>query len=91
MDSKRQIELWKKAATLGAFTALGLVVFSYWIGTETLIKCIMVLVCSVFLAVAIVWWYWALNQISLFAKYMQSLKETIQELKKDLKDIRKDL
>ena len=91
LDNKKQIENWKKAATIGAFTALGLIIFSYWIGTETWIKCIMVLVCSVFFSAAIIWWYWALNQIAIFAKYIQSLKEVIRELKKDLKDIRKDI
>lgn len=91
LDNHKQIQLWKQAATVGAFTALGLIIFSYWIGTETWIKCVMVLVCSVFLSVGIIWWYWALNQVAIFAKYMQSLKETIRELKEDLKDIKKDI
>ena len=91
MENKKQIELWKTAATLLAFTALGLIIFSYWIGTETLIKCVVVLITSVFFAAGILWWYWALNQIALFAKYINSLKEVIRELKDDLKNIRKDL
>ena len=91
MENKKRIELWKTAATLLAFTALGLIIFSYWIGTETLIKCVVVLITSVFFAAGILWWYWALNQIALFAKYINSLKEVIRELKDDLKNIRKDL
>jgi CHASE2 domain-containing sensor protein len=91
MDNKKEIKRWQAAATISAFTALGLIIFSFWIGTETWIKCVMVLVCSVFLSVAIIWWYWALNQISMFAKYIQSLKDIIRELKEDLEDIKKDI
>jgi len=91
MDNKKAIKRWQTAATVLSFTGLGLIIFSYWIGTETWVKCIMVLICSVFLSVAIIWWYWALNQISMFAKYIQSLKDIISELKEDLKDIRKDI
>jgi hypothetical protein len=51
----------------------------------------MVLVTSVFFATGIIWWYWVLNQISQFAKYIASLKDVIRELKEDLKNIRKGL
>lgn len=91
MNNAQQIELWKKLATIGAFAALSLIIFSYWIGLETWLKCVMVLICSAFTVVAIYWWYWALNQISLFSKYMLSLKTIINELKEDLKQLKKDI
>lgn len=91
MDNKKQIDKWKTAATVGAFAALALIVFSYWIGTDTWIKCVVVAICSVFAASAVLWWYWALNQIAQFAEYIGSLKTTIKELKDDLKNIRKDI
>lgn len=91
MKTQKQIELWKKLATIGAFTALGILLFGFWIGTETIIKCMIVLISSVMFSCAVVWWYWALNQIGLFAKYIASLKDLIRELKEDLKRIRKDL
>lgn len=87
----KQINNWKQAATVLAFTALGLIAFGYWIGIETVLKCIIVLVCSVFFSISVIWWYWALSQIALFAKYIDSLKRVIEDLKKDLKNIRKDL
>jgi len=91
METKKQIDWWKTAATVAAFTALGLIVFSYWIGTETWIKCVMIAICSIFFSTGIVWWYWALNQIAIFARYINSLKETIRDLREDLKNIKKDL
>ena len=91
MDTKKQIDWWKTLATISAFTALGLIVFSFWIGTETWIKCVMIVICSIFFSAGIVWWYWALNQVALFSKYMNSLQKIIQELKKDLQDIKKDI
>jgi cobalamin biosynthesis protein CobD/CbiB len=89
--TKKEVNRWRQAATVLAFTALGLIAFSYWIGTDTWIKCVMVLVTSVFFATGIIWWYWVLNQISQFAKYIASLKDVIRELKEDLKNIRKGL
>ena len=91
MDTKKQIDWWKTLATISAFTALGLIVFSFWIGTETWIKCVMVAICSIFFATGIIWWYWALMQIATFAKYIESLKSIIISLKKDLQDIKKDI
>ena len=91
LKTQKQIELWKKLATIAAFTALGLLLFGYWIGTETIVKCVAVLITSLLFACSVVWWYWALNQIGLFAKYISSLKDVIRELKDDLKNIRKDL
>jgi CHASE2 domain-containing sensor protein len=91
MDNKSQIKKWQTAATVAAFTALGLIVFGYWIGTETVLKCVMVLICSVMFSVGVLWWYWALNQISLFSEYMNSLQKVIKELKEDLQDIKKDI
>lgn len=91
MDNESQIKKWQTAATFAAFTALGLIVFGYWIGTDTYLKWLMILVCSAMFGVGVVWWYWALNQIALFSKYMNSLQKIIQELKKDLQDIKKDI
>lgn len=87
----KSINRWKQAATILAFTALGLIVFGYWIGTETTLKAIIVIVCSVFFSISVVWWYWALSQIALFAQYIDSLKKVINDLKRDLKTIRKNL
>jgi len=91
MENSKAIRRWQTAATVAAFTALGLIIFNYWIGTETVLKCVMVLICSVMFSVGVVWWYWALNQIALFAKYINNLKVIIQDLKKDLKDLKKDI
>jgi len=85
------IKLWQAAATILSFTALALIVFVYWIGLETWYHYTIVIICSVFFAVGVTWWYWALNQIANFAIYIRSLKTTIQELKDDLKDVKKDL
>ena len=91
MDTKKQIDWWKTSATVLAFTALGLILFTYWIGTETWFNCVIILISSVGFAVGVVWWYWALNQIAAFANYIASLKEVVRELKEDLKNFRKDI
>ena len=74
MENSKAIKRWQTAATVLAFTALGLILFSYWIGTETFLKCVAVLICSIMFSSAVIWWYWALNQVALFAKYVNNLK-----------------
>ena len=91
MDNKKAIKRWQTAATVLSFTALGFLIFGYWIGTETYIKYVMVAVCSIMFSVAVIWWYWALSQVAIFAKYINSLKDVISDLKKDLQDIKKDI
>ena len=91
MDVIKQIENWKKAATILAFSALALIGFSYLIGTETLYQCVIIIVLSVFFVIAVFWWYWALSQIAGFSRYMASISESLVELRKELDRFRKDL
>lgn len=87
----QEVKDWKKIATVGAFSGLALLGFSYWIGTDTVYECVMVLVTTVFFVGAVIWWYWALSKIAMFSTYMSKLSDTLNELSKSIKDIRKDL
>ena len=85
------VTAWMRLATIGAFSALGLVGFSYWIGVETIFQCIMVILTTTFFVVAIIWWYWALKRIAGFTLFMNHLSKSLKELSQAIKDIRKDL
>ena len=89
--TKLEIQRWLNAATMAAFTALALFVSAYWIGTETWIQCVAILITTTAIVTGVLWWYWAIKQIANFSKYMSGIGDSVKELKDDLKDIRKDM
>lgn len=89
--ARREATLWQYAAWVLPFTALAIIGFEYWIGTETWYDITIIIITTTFFTVSVFWWWWAVRK---FADLMDSMKQTNEnfiEVKKSLRAIKEDL
>lgn len=92
-STETQVQLWKYAAWTLPFVALAAIVFSFFVGIDTMFDKTIVIISSTFFAIAVFWWWWALHKLldivkvlDATAKSLRWVKDSIGSLRKDLKD-----
>lgn len=91
MDFKKQVTAWKQAATIGAMSGLFAILFAYFIGNDTLIKCVAIAVTTVFFTTSVYWWFWALSNIAKFYAHMENTKTALEQIKSDITKFKDEL
>ena len=86
-----QVRLWKYAAWTLPFVALAVIVFSSFVGIDSLFDKIVVIVSSTFFAIAVFWWWWALHKLLDIVKIMDATARSLQWVKDSIGSIKKDL
>ena len=90
-STETQVGLWKYAAWTLPFVALAVIVFSSFIGIDSLFDKAIVIICSAFFAVAVFWWWWALHKLLDIVKVLDATARSLQWVKNSIGSIRKDL
>jgi hypothetical protein len=89
--TETQVRLWKYAAWTLPFVALAAIVFSSFIGIETMFDKTIVIISSSFFAIAVFWWWWALHKLLDIVKVLDATARSLQWVKNSIGSIRKDL
>jgi len=89
--TETQVRLWKYAAWTLPFVALAAIVFSNFVGIETMFDKTIVIISSSFFAVAVFWWWWALHKLLDIVKVLDATARSLQWVKNSIGSIRKDL
>jgi len=90
-STETQVRLWKYAAWTLPFVALAAIVFSSFVGIESLFDKTIVIVSSTFFAIAVFWWWWALHKLLDIVKVLDATARSLQWVKNSIGSIRKDL
>jgi len=90
-STETQVRLWKYAAWTLPFVALAVIVFSSFVGIDTLFNKAIVVISSAFFAVAVFWWWWALHKLLDVVKVLDATARSLRWVKDSIGSIRKDL
>jgi hypothetical protein len=89
--TKREVTYWSYAAWSLPFAALALIIFSYFIGYETLLDKSLVLITTLFFGTSVFWWWWALHKLLYIIKSMEETAIHLGLVKKDITDVKEDI
>ena len=89
--TETQVRLWKYAAWTLPFVALAAIVFSSFVGIDSLFDKTIVIVSSTFFAIAVFWWWWALHKLLDVVKVLDATARSLRWVKDSIGSIRKDL
>lgn len=85
-NAARGTKYWAYAAWTLPFVALALIIFSHFIGTESLIQRTMVTISITFFAFSVYWWWWALNRLAEITAAMRSNDDRFEEVASHIKE-----
>jgi hypothetical protein len=89
--TETQVKYWTYAAGSLPFAALAAIFFSWFIGYETLIDKLLVVIATGFFATSVFWWWWALNKLLYLVKALENAAESLGLVRRDIRSVRKDL
>lgn len=89
--AKKESSLWKYLGWTLPFTALAILGFEWYIGTDTLYDYTMIVITVVFFSISVFWWWWAVNKFAILMDSMKRTEENFQEVKVNLKEIKQEI
>lgn len=89
--TEKQVQYWSYAAGSLPFAALAAIFFSWFIGYDTVMEKILVVIATAFFATSVFWWWWALNKLLYVVKALEKAADSLGLVKKEIQSVRKDL
>jgi hypothetical protein len=86
-----QVKIWKWAASILPLTALAVISLSYFLGTDTWLKCAIIATVAGFMLASFTWWWWAIDKIRAWFKLIGETQIALSEIKDDIKEVKKDV
>jgi len=90
-STEDQIRLWSYAAWTLPFTALAMIVFSYWYDNAVFYSQIIWLISVVFFTVGVFWWWWALYKLLEIIKRLETTAHGLTSIKQAIRNLRDSL
>lgn len=87
----KEASLWAYAAWTLPFVAIGILVFEYLIGWDTVMAKTLTTIAIVFFSISVFWWWWALHKIIIILESLKVTDERFEDIKEELKQTRKTL
>ena len=91
IKARKEASWWQYAAWTLPFVAIAIIVFSYWIGTDTWIKISIVSITVTFFTVSVFWWWWAVRKFAVLLTAMNDTNKNFIAVKDGLKEIRDEI
>lgn len=88
---QQQVQYWRLYAKVLPLAFLGTLFLLHTIGWDSVIQKILVCGGTIMFASAIVWWYWVLKKIHIFAGTLNKATDTIENIAKEVKSIKTDI
>lgn len=91
MNYKKAIKIWSASAKVMPITALALLFFTTFIGWEDNIRIMLIVMCTVFFSVSVIWWWWVLGAVGKWMETIQHSTDSLSSIKDEIKEVKKEI
>jgi hypothetical protein len=89
--TRQEVRIWDWIGRVFPLIALFAVTLTHFIELHTLRDVLLALNATIFIAICVIWWYWALRKIISSVNYIQKAHDKFLEVTSELKKLRKEI
>ena len=87
----QETRVWALAGKVLPYTALAALVWSHFIGHQTMYESFIVIIATVFFTISVTWWWWAVYKITTIVTILKNTQPRFREISTRIGVIREDV